>query len=192
MASSKIAPALPASIARKWTPTSRAETWQGKKLQLTHSYVHLGYCTPMGFSQSPHSNAMQHRPQKRLLLHRCLSREVKLRLAAQGPLASLLLGAGLWDVSHRATASKASEEAVMNFYRQCVRPMCSVSCRGLNNEEVCQLIGGMPPNVILRHHRTRLSVSVASLVDYFVKLCSHRSGLIRRSCFNFRDSGSKL
>ena len=106
---------------------------------------------------------------KRLLFNTALSRAERTRLVVQGPIASLMHGSGLWDISHTRTDAKA-RDAIMTIFRQCVRPLTGKSCRGLTNAEVCQLIGVVPPAMSLRYSRMRLAISIAGLLDEYL-LC---------------------
>ena len=147
---------------------------RGKMLQLTNEYVHLGCRLHADGSQV---NAIRHRRsiaqpifsalRKRLLFNSNLSNTEKIRLVVQGPLASLIHGAGLWVTSDSHTSRQACE-AIGTMYRQCVRPICQVSSRGLNNQEVCTLLTVLPPDMVLRNQRLRLSLSVSALVDSYL------------------------
>ena len=147
---------------------------QGKWLQLVSEYTHLGSRWHASGSQTA---AIAHRLfiakplfaalRKRLLFNECLTRRERVRLMVQGPLASLLHGAGLWVTTDKATA-RSAYEAVANMYRQCVRPILGISSRGLSNEEVCQALVVLEPVDVMRFQRMRASISVAPLVDNYL------------------------
>ena len=147
---------------------------QGKQLQLATSYTHLGSRLQANGQQV---EAIDHRMsiarpvfvalRKRLLFNSCLSRVERIRLMAQGPLASLLHGSGLWVTSDAATARRA-HEAITGIYRQCVRPILGISSRGLTNQEVCHALGVLEPVDVLRFQRLRAALSVAPLVDEYL------------------------
>ena len=147
---------------------------QGKWLQLVSEYTHLGSRWHASGSQTA---AIAHRHsiakplfaalRKRLLFNDCLTRCEKVRLMVQGPLASMLHGAGLWVTTDKATA-RSAYEAVADMYRQCVRPILKISSRGLNNTEVCQALGVLEPADAIRFQRMRASISVAPLVDNYL------------------------
>ena len=171
-----------AAVRRFWMVEQNAQVevpWgpgKGAKLVLSTEYVHLG-CRVQANGMSMH--AIAHRAdiakpvfaalRKRLLFNTALSQEERTRLVVQGPMASLLHGSGLWDISHGRTAIKA-RDAIMTIFRQCVRPLTGKSCRGLTNDEVCQLIGVVSPAISLRHSRMRLAISIAGLIDEYL-LC---------------------
>ena len=147
---------------------------QGKFLQLTSEYTHLGSRLQANGQQFA---AIDHRVsvakplfaalRRRLLFNACLTHAEKVRLVVQGPLASLLHGSGLWVTSDKKTACRAYE-AISDMYRQCVRPILGISSRGLANDEVCQVLGVLPPAAVLRFQRMRATLSVASLADKYL------------------------
>ena len=147
---------------------------KGAKLVLSTEYVHLG-CKLQANGMS--LRAIEHRVaiakpvftalRKRLLLNDALSQADRMRLVLQGPVASLTHGSGMWDMAHGRTVVKA-RDAMMSIFRQCVRPLTGMSCRGLTNDEVCQLIESVRPAQSLQHSRMRLSISIAGLMDEYL------------------------
>ena len=147
---------------------------QGKFLQLITEYTHLGNRWHASGQQVV---AIAHRLsiakpifsalRKRLLFNSCLTCSEKVRLVVQGPLASLLHGSGLWVVTDRPTARRA-HEAIANMYRQCVRPILNISCRGLTDTEVCCALVVLQPADVLKFQRMRTVLSVAPLVDGYL------------------------
>ena len=147
---------------------------KGKCLQLTSEYVHLG-CRLQANGQQ--TSAICYRRsvaqpifaalRKRLLYNPNLTKEEKIRLVVQGPLASFLHGSGLWVVAESHTRQRAFE-FIGSVYRQCVRPLHQVSSRGLNTDEICSLLGVLPPELVLRNQRLRMSLSITALVDCYL------------------------
>ena len=147
---------------------------KGHTLRLVHTYVHLG-CRLQANGQQ--LDAISHRQdiaqpmyaalRRRLLFNPNLTPAEKIRLVIQGPLASLLHGSGMLVASDPATVKKESA-AIMRMYRQSVRPITGLSCRGLTNNEVCQLLAVLPPVSVLKYQRMRLSLSIAGLADDYL------------------------
>ena len=147
---------------------------QGKLLQLTVEYTHLGSRLHGSGQQTA---AIAHRVsiarpiftalRKRLLFNDCLSCKERVRLVVQGPLASLLHGSGLWVTTDKLTAHRA-HEAISNMYRQCIRPILCLSSRGLTNDEVCCALNVLVPSDVLKFQRMRAVLSIAPLVDKYL------------------------
>ena len=147
---------------------------KGHTLRLVNAYVHLG-CRLQANGQQ--LAAIAHRQdiaqpvyaalRRRLLFNPNLTPVEKIRLVIQGPLASLLHGFGMLVTSDPATMKKSSA-AITNMYRQSVRPVTGLSCRGLTNNEVCQLLAVIPPDSVLKYQRMRLSLSIAGLADEYL------------------------
>ena len=147
---------------------------QGKFLQLVSEYTHLG---SRWHASGLQTAAILHRLsiakplfaalRKRLLFNDCLKTGERVRLVVQGPLASLLHGAGLWVTTDKVT-TRCAYEAIANMYRQCIRPILGISSRGLSNEEVCRALVVLEPVDVLRFQRMRASISIAPLVDDYL------------------------
>ena len=147
---------------------------QGKFLQLTLEYTHLGSRLQSSGQQTA---AIAHRVsiaqpifsalRKRLLFNDCLSCKERVRLVVQGPLASLLHGSGLWVTTDRGTAHRA-HEAISNMYRQCIRPILGLSSRGLTSDEVCCALNVLAPSDVLKFQRLRAVLSIAPLADKYL------------------------
>ena len=166
---------------------------KGHILRLVNAYVHLG-CRLQANGQQ--LDAIAHRREiaqpiyralrRRLLFNPNLTSLEKARLVVQGPMASLLHGSGMLVVSD-VTTMRRSSEAIMNMYRQSVRPITGLSCRGLTNGEVCQLLAVLPPDSVLRYQRMRLSLSIAGLADaYLVGVLSEEQTWVRLICHDWR------
>ena len=147
---------------------------KGHTLRLVSAYVHLG-CRLQANGQQLETIA--HRQdiaqpiyaalRRHLLFNPSLTPVEKIRLVIQGPMASLLHGSGMLVVSDPATMRKSSA-AITNMYRQSVRPITGLSCRGLTNHEVCQLLAVIPPVSVLKYQRMRFALSVARLADEYL------------------------
>ena len=141
------------------------------KLVLSTEYVHLG-CRMQANGMS--LRAIEHRLaiakpvfaalRKPWLFNDALSQAERMRLVIQGPIASLMHGSGVWDMEHSRTVVKA-RDAMMSLFRQCVRPLTGMSCRGLTNAEVCRMLGAVQPEQSLQLSRMRVSISIAGLMD---------------------------
>ena len=103
---------------------------------------------------------------RRVLFNPFLSVVEKVRLVCQGPITSLMHSSGTWVISNERER-KALHGAYMSMVRPCVQPLFGLTSRKLTDEEVCCLLGVLPPQLAVCISRLRHACSIAPWVDLY-------------------------
>ena len=110
-----------------------------------------------------------HPVRRRLLCNPHFSRQEKCQFVFSLVLEHLMHNAGTWVFPH-ASHYNALRKGYMSLLRGCVRPICSVPCRRLDDTQVCALLGAMRPDEALACARVRTLAAASAKGHVFLKM----------------------
>ena len=144
------------------------------QLRCVPSYLHLGTTANFDGHHLDDVRRRKHLAEatfaplyRRLLYNPWLSDIEKTRLVQTLVLNKFCHGSGLWRLDTKA-AWHAFNAGYMSFVKRTIRPVTGLSCKFLNDDQACALVGVLSPSDALHHARVRQLWQMAASSDAFL------------------------